>query len=328
VVFETERPSKREPLPPLDTQNDRNGSGNVVSEGTGARLSHNFFLFAIPAAVSILLFLKPLAGILHLSLSQPDASHLLLIPVLAAWVLYLERDSVFRSVSSGWKPGILFYGLGLLFLGLTLVRGHAYGQDWYLSGSASGFVLVLIGSFVFAFGIQAAKAAIFPLLLLFLFVPLPTPILDRLIYLLQWGSTEVTSFLFDLSGIPVMREGFVFHLPRYSIEVAKECSGIRSSMAILILTILVAHFSLRTFGRKVLFVAFGLLVGIVKNGVRIFSLSTLANYVNPAFLFGNLHKQGGVVFFLLGLALLLPVLWLLSLSERRSATLNPAPSKN
>jgi exosortase/archaeosortase family protein len=60
---------------------------------------------------------------------------------------------------------------------------------------------------------------------------------------------------------------------------------------------------------------------IIKNGVRIATLTLLANYVNPQFLFGRLHRQGGFVFFLLGLALLLPVFWWL---KRREASPVPA----
>jgi exosortase/archaeosortase family protein len=56
---------------------------------------------------------------------------------------------------------------------------------------------------------------------------------------------------------------------------------------------------------------------IVKNGVRIVTLTLLASYVDPGFLYGRLHHEGGVVFFLLGLALLAPVLWLLERGEPR-----------
>jgi len=54
---------------------------------------------------------------------------------------------------------------------------------------------------------------------------------------------------------------------------------------------------------------------IVKNGVRIATLTILSLYVNPSFLFGKLHRDGGVVFFLLGLVLLVPILWFLGRRE-------------
>jgi len=55
---------------------------------------------------------------------------------------------------------------------------------------------------------------------------------------------------------------------------------------------------------------------LIKNGVRIATLTLLANYVNRDFLYGKLHHQGGVFFFVIGLALLLPVYWLLRRGEK------------
>jgi exosortase len=282
-------------------------------------------VFSLGAALSIPLFFRPILSVIHLSLVQPEASHLLLIPFLAAWLVYFEQSAIFRTVSYDLQSATLLYTLSLLLGGFIWWDGKNSSSDWALTGYTVGLVLFWIGSFFLAFGNRSAKAASFPLLFLFLFAPIPASILDRIIYYLQWGSAEVTSFLFDLSGIPVLREGFVFRLPRYSIFIAAECSGIRSSVALFVLTLIVAHFTLRAFWRKALFVAVGLLVMLVKNGVRIFTLSALANYVNPDFLFGNLHKQGGVVFFLLGLLLLIPVLRILMRTEHRAISSAKAP---
>ena len=102
---------------------------------------------------------------------------------------------------------------------------------------------------------------------------------------------------------------------RHSAGVARIMC--RSSGRLLrVLAILVSHFAFRPFWKKAVFVAAGLAMMVVKNGVRIASLTLLANYVDPAFLYGKLHHQGGVVFFLLGLGLLLPIYWLLKRGEQ------------
>jgi exosortase/archaeosortase family protein len=59
---------------------------------------------------------------------------------------------------------------------------------------------------------------------------------------------------------------------------------------------------------------------LIKNGVRIATLTLLANYVDRDFLYGRLHHQGGIVFFLIGLASLLPVYWLLRRGETWAET--------
>ena len=113
----------------------------------------------------------------------------------------------------------------------------------------------------------------------------------------------------------------MFRLAGFNIEVAKECSGIRSSVALLIIALVVGHLLLRTFWRQVVLVMVGLLIMVVKNGVRIATLTILGQYVDPGFLYGRLHHDGGMVFFFLGLILLLPVLWFLKRGEKPVATL-------
>jgi exosortase/archaeosortase family protein len=80
----------------------------------------------------------------------------------------------------------------------------------------------------------------------------------------------------------------------------------------------VAHFYLDTFWKQLVLVIAGLFVMILKNGVRIVTLTLLASYVDPGFLYGRLHHEGGFVFFLLGLLLLAPLVWLLERSERKA----------
>ena len=67
---------------------------------------------------------------------------------------------------------------------------------------------------------------------------------------------------------------------------------------------------------------------IIKNGIRIAVLTILAIRVDPSFLFGRLHRDGGVVFFLIGLALLVPILWLLASSEGRELRRDGRSLKN
>jgi len=113
----------------------------------------------------------------------------------------------------------------------------------------------------------------------------------------------------------VLREGLVFHLARVNIEVARECSGIRSTIALFILALPVVHYGLHSLWKKLFFLTCAFFMMILKNGVRIVTLTLLAMYVDPSFLFGTLHRDGGILFFLLGLLLLLPVFLLLQRGE-------------
>ena len=73
-----------------------------------------------------------------------------------------------------------------------------------------------------------------------------------------------------------------------------------------------------------LLVALALPLSILKNGIRITTLTLLSIYVDPGFLTGSLHRDGGFVFFLMALALLAPVLLLLQKSEEGHVPLSRA----
>jgi exosortase len=285
---------------------------------TSPRGFNPWLIFGAWVLFSLLLFSKPVHALIQLASHDDTASHIVLIPFISAWLLYTERKDPQRESTYKMLPTGLFIAASAL-VALFPLACNTCAAGIRLSAYALSLVLLVIAGFVFTLGLAAAKSSWFALAFLLFSVPIPEVFLGKIIYGLQAGSAAVAEFFFNLSGAPVLREGFVFRLPRISIEVAQECSGIRSSLALLILALLVAHFSFRPFWKKLVFVAAGLCMMLIKNGIRIATLTLLANYVNPAFLSGSLHRQGGVVFFLIGLALLLPVFWILRSGEARAA---------
>jgi exosortase len=276
-------------------------------------------LFGIWVVLSALLFIHPILDLIHLALSDDTTSHVLLIPVLSAWLLFSEKSA--RKDLLQAPPGFDLLAASPFLLvslvsALFAYRCSSCTPKDRLTAYILSLILLWVAGFILFLGTPRAKASSFPLAFLLFAAPIPDLILQRLIYWLQTGSAFVAEIFFNLSGVPVLREGFVFHLPKMSIEVAQECSGIRSSLALVILAVLVAHFSFRPMWKKLVFIAAGLCMMLIKNGMRIATLTLLANYVDPDFLYGKLHHQGGIVFFLIGLALLLPVFFYLRKDEQ------------
>jgi exosortase len=287
-------------------------------------VSRRVLLCAAWFTVTCLVFFAPLSRFVRYALSHDNASLAIAIPAICIWILYLDRERIFTTLGSDIRSASLFFVPGCLAAAVYLFYGAQFTELNQLSLCMFALTLFWIAGFAFSFGRDTLRRASFPLTLLLLTVPIPDFLLDRAIYFLQKGTTEIAAVLFDWSGVPVLRDGFVFHFARVNIEVARECSGIRSSLALIILTILVAHFYLRSFWRKAVLVLVGLFVMILKNAVRIVTLTLLASYVDPGFLYGNLHRQGGVFFFLLGLVLMAPVLLWLERGERKQAGNTPA----
>jgi exosortase len=274
-------------------------------------LRRNTLWFAAYLVACALIFLAPLRGLIHVALSSDTYSHILLIPFVSIALLWMERGRLLHTLErSRWFAAILFCAGVLLSAFVWRSSTFSAGRDW-LSVAILGFLVLIWAGFLFFYGAPAFKAGIFPLLFLLLMVPLPGFLLDRFIAWLQAGSADVAEWIFHLSGTPVLRQGMIFALPQVTIEVAKECSGIRSTEALLITCLVLGHLFLRTNWRRAILLAAAVPVLIIKNGVRISTLTLLAVRVDPSFLTGHLHHQGGFVFFTLAMLILLPLfLWL------------------
>ena len=284
--------------------------------------------FAGFVAASVIVSWKALTALVLFSLHEESSSHILLIPLISIYLLYVERKRIWKTLRTGQvRRASLLLAAALLFFVFIVARFFA-GQPSYLPLIISLLVAAWIGAFALFYGIAALRAAAFPLLFLLLMIPLPQSVLARSIYLLQSGSTDIAYFLFRVAGVPVFRQGFFLTVPGVTIEVATECSGIRSSVALFITCLLAAHLFLRTPWKQLLFVLLAFPLALIKNGIRIVTLTLLSIYVDPSFLTGSLHHKGGFVFFLLALAILAPVLLFLEKSEHsQSPSIPVVPAK-
>jgi len=244
---------------------------------------------------------------------------MVLVPVITALILFVERRTIFAHVTTAPRAAAaLFAAAGLLWwLGGCYTASSSENDQ--LSVKMLAIVTAWVGAFVLCYGVRALHTGHFAVLFPLLIVPIPDAVLSRVISWILFGSAEVSYLAFDLAGVPVFRNGFVFTLPGFSIEIARECSGIRSSMALMIVGLLSGHFFLKSLGAKLALLLVALPVLVVKNGVRIVTLSLLAAYVDPGFLTGDLHRHGGVLFFVMALAILGIAVRLLQSAEHSRA---------
>jgi exosortase len=253
--------------------------------------------------------------LIRFSFQHEHYSHIILIPVISASLFFLARERIFSHLETRWGIGSALLAAGALIYSLGQRYFGSVTENDRLSIAMFAVVVIWVAGFVLCYGLHAVRTGLFPVLFLFLMVPIPDVVLDRAIFWLQTGSAEVTDALFQLVGVPVLRTGFTFALPGVTIEVARECSGIRSSLALLITSLLAGHLFLRSAWKKTVLIVATVPLLIVKNGIRIVTLSLFSVYVDPRFLTSSLHRDGGIVFFLLALLILTPVLWLLQRSE-------------
>ena len=239
------------------------------------------------------------------SLEQEYTPHFSLILLVSLYLMYTRRQALLEQAEYCVQGGLPFVLVGMLcyMLGLEL-RPDLSPHD-FMALTALGIVTVWAGGFVTFFGLPATRIALFPLSFLIFIIPLPEALLFRIITALQYASAEVVSFLFQLCPFPFTREGLYFTLPGLHIEVARECSSMRSSLALCIVCVLANHLLLHRWWSRATVLLLVFPLAVFKNGGRIVTLSLLTLYVDKGFMASDLHSRGGVVFFGLALAMLL-----------------------
>ena len=265
---------------------------------------------------SIVLFWGPLHQLVSLSLADERYSHIILIPVISAFVLYRERRPTFSAIAFRPGVGLPFLVAALAMYGVLALGGAHVPANYRLSAIMLAIVLVWAAGFAVCYGVRSFKSALFPLLFLLLLVPVPFDVMDKIVSFLQRGSAEVTYFFFQLAGVPMFRDGVRFELPGVGIEVAKECSSIHSGWALFITGLLVAHLFLKSIWTKACLSILTVPIAMFTNAVRIVTIWFLGTKVDVGFLYGNLHHRGGILFSLISLSILMGVLCLLRKMER------------
>jgi exosortase len=288
----------------------------MTAKMTRLMTPRNFF-FLLFNIVTVTIFNAPLRELAGLSMKSELYSHILLIPLISGYFLYGKRREIFSAAQYCYTFGPLFSLVGIILYFVSLNQGARLNANDLMALRVFSIVIFWSGGFLFFYGMRSSRIAAFPILFLFLLAPIPSVLVEKFILFLQFYSTEATHLLFKVTGVPILREGFTFHLPGLSIEVAKQCSGIRSSLALVITSLVAGELFLQTGWKKLILVLCAIPITILKNGLRITTLSLLGVYVDPRILGSELHKSGGIPFFILALAVMAPILFWLIKTERK-----------
>ena len=251
-----------------------------------------------------------------LVLTNDTFSHIPLIPLVSAYLIYVNRKAIFCDISFEPVAGGSVLVLGIIFVIVARFNIQQFQPTNREALFVLGIACIWVGSFIALFGARAFRSACFPLLFLLFAVPIPEPLLSSVIASLQKGSADFAELFLKLAGVPYLRHELVFDLPGVSIRVAEECSGIRSTLALLITTSLASYLFLKTGWRRMLLILAVVPLAVMKNGLRIATLTLLSIYVDPGFLTGDLHRRGGIVFFIIALVPMALLLILLERGER------------
>jgi exosortase C (VPDSG-CTERM-specific) len=264
-----------------------------------------------------LLFIQPLSRLMSYAAQSNLHSHILLVPLITGYLLYVQRGRPSAAFSSSVAGTVTVGGIGIAALAAGIEWRGSLSTNDVLALMALAFVsFVAAGGFLFL-GSKWMAASAFPVAFLIFMVPLPDPAVDWLERTSMLASTEAAALFFNVADTAMVRHHTVFELPGIVLQVAQECSGIRSSWILFITSLLASHLFLKTRWRRAFLVALVVPLGVLRNGFRILVIGLLCVHAGPEMIDSPIHHQGGPLFFALSLMPLSLLLWWLRRQEQR-----------
>jgi exosortase len=243
--------------------------------------------------------------LVHTWLTHSNNSHGILVPLISAFFAWNKREELSRAAtrSSYWGGIILAASMAVYVIAYT-------GQ--VAVATRLMIVTSLIGLVLFNYGREVFGILKFPLIYLVFMVPVPVSIYSLVAFPLQLFATKVSHFLISLVQIPVYREGNMLYFVQTQLEVAQACSGLRSMMAFVMLSVLFAYLIDRGWGKRILLVASAIPLAIFANIVRVTGTGILAHFYGGDVARGFLHEFSGLAVFAFGFVLMFLLYWLLN----------------
>ena len=228
-----------------------------------------------------------------------DMGHGVFVPVVAAWIIWQDRERLAKIEIQSYPLGLLLVVWG----GLQLIAG-TLGSEFFIARTA--FLITFTGTILYLGGAALLRAVAFPLFLLLFMIRIPAILYNQITFPLQIFASTVAEHSLWAVGIPALREGNVLHLPSQTLQVVEACSGIRSLLSLSFLSLVYAYFfDKKPWMRAALLVA-TVPIAVTANAFRVTMTGVLSEY-KKELADGFFHAAEGWVVFLIALAFLVLV---------------------
>ncbi|MEO0643737.1 MAG: exosortase A [Pseudomonadota bacterium] len=225
-------------------------------------------------------------------------THILLVPLIGLWLVWLKTGELAKIEPRPWGPG-LFVVAAALGLWLT---GRVTGMNLVAHAGAVG---ALQGAILAVLGVRVGVLIALPVAYLAFLVPFG----DEIIPPLQSITARLAIALTQVSGVPAVIDGIYIDTPAGLFIVAEECSGVKFLIAMVTLAVLVAFTRFESWRLRVAFLAASIVVPVLANGARAWGTIYIAQFAGIEFAAGFDHIFYGWVFFALVVACLLAGAW-------------------
>lgn len=287
---------------------------------------------AIFAAISFL-YLPVLMKLGRDWWTDENYSHGLLVPFIIGFMLWTERERLERAARVSHPS--LWLGGASIILGIMALWAGTAGAELYVQRMS--LVLLLAGVVIYFWGFKLLRLTIVAFTLLVLAIPIPAIIFNQIAFPLQLFASRFAVWTMRAFEIPVLRQGNIIELlplgarETKKLEVVEACSGIRSLMTLLTLSVVFAYFTRPksddkdagssggslgflkrwAFWRSLIIVFSAIPIAILTNAARVSGTGILAHFYGLQVADGFFHSFSGWVVYIVAFLLLFAVGWIL-----------------
>lgn len=241
--------------------------------------------------------------------TDENMGHGFFVPVVAGYVVWQRREELAATpTKTNW------WGLAVVILAGLMSVVATLGVELFTARLS--FVVALVGTVLFLGGTQWIKILSFPLALLLFMIPIPAIIYSALTLRLQMLASELGEILITAMGIPVLREGNTLKLPSQTLDIVDACSGIRSLLSLLFLSLIYAYFMDKKVWMRWALLAATVPIAIGANGIRV-AVTGLLSEIDTKLASGVYHEAEGYIVFVVALGALIAVHRLLNVAATR-----------
>ncbi len=266
--------------------NDETGAASVPLPVNRVWPEALALVLATCAAIMAMLFgtLRDMIGIWDSS-SDTYAHGYVVLPI-TLWLIWRKRHEL-ASLAPAPDARALFVAFPLAAAWLFGSAASAQVIEQY------AFVGLLITAVWALLGWRVSMRLLFPLAFLLMMVPVG----EFMVMPMVNFTADFTVFMVRSIGIPIYRDGVFFSLPSGDWNVVTGCSGIRYFLSSVVLGLLYAYLTYRTWWKRVAFTVAAFIVPIVANGFRATMIVLIAHYSDMTMALGVDHFIYGWVWF-------------------------------
>lgn len=229
------------------------------------------------------------------NLNQEHGKLVIPIAIGLAW-FHRKRLKEVAKTPSNWSWLFLVGGFLLVLLGTRAQQPRI---------TMLAIPMIIFGIVLYIWGSEVGKILAFPIF--FLVFMIPVGALQQASFRLQFLITGAVQALSSLIGIKTDAVGTTLRAVNgaWGFDIAEGCSGIRSLVAIIMLTAIYTHIFEQVWWKKIVLLVFSIVFAIIANAGRIFTIILIAKCGYPELAGGIYHEYSGFISFPVALGAML-----------------------